>query len=538
MWKCNVLVFAVVALMHAQSSAQSWQWAVHGGEVGNARVSAHTVDAMGSSYVAGTFSDSIKIGSTVLFSSGVKSAYVAKADAAGNFLWARIAASDSAISVSGINVDAAGNIVVGGQFLNTAQFGEPPFTKLVSSGSYDVFVAKYSGVGDLVWVRKLDGVGIDNSGGVSSDQQGNIYTTGDLHISVFPYSSSKIFVAKFSEGGTLVWLNTEQNNGFSHFANSIVTDAAGNSYVTGDFFNTIKFSDTDSLDAGNVESNGFLTKFDATGKVLYSQKVGAASGYCVSKFVTADALGNAYITGSFHGAIAVGPYTIVGTSGMGHEVFVAKCNASGQFEWVNKSVGLATATGICIDPQGRAVITGAYNQPIGLGTYSLTSLGSNDVFVAGLNALGEFAWAVSAGGPNNDYSVSVVPNSSGVLVTGNFNGIIQFGPTVELQDSSAITPDIFIAQLSTITNVYENTHHNSIPVFPNPCTDKFFIRLDSISTTATISLLGADGTLIHTQTETNAQEIEVNTGHLQAGVYLLRVTTDATSNVRKIVVLH
>lgn len=77
--------------------------------------------------------------------------------------------------VSGITNDAAGNIYMVGNFKGTASFGSKSLT---SKGYYDIFLAKYSPEGQLVWIQQEGGSDLDEGNGIVLDKNGNIYITG------------------------------------------------------------------------------------------------------------------------------------------------------------------------------------------------------------------------------------------------------------------------------------------------------------------------------------------------------------------------
>ena len=105
------------------------------------------------------------------------------------------------------------SIIVIGNFQGTATFGkgESAETSLVSDGSDDIFLAKYSPVGMIMWAKRAGGTDYDFGNGVSIDGSENIYITGSFEgIANFgPYiltcqserDNNDIFVAKLSDDG-------------------------------------------------------------------------------------------------------------------------------------------------------------------------------------------------------------------------------------------------------------------------------------------------------------------------------------------------
>src|SRR5437879_2351500 len=67
------------------------------------------------------------------------------------FRWVSQAGSSFDDYSRGIAVDAAGNSYVTGAFHDVATFGD---TSLISSGGYDIFVAKYDNAGKVLWAQQ------------------------------------------------------------------------------------------------------------------------------------------------------------------------------------------------------------------------------------------------------------------------------------------------------------------------------------------------------------------------------------------------
>ncbi|MEH1905302.1 MAG: SBBP repeat-containing protein [Nostoc sp.] len=76
----------------------------------------------------------------------------------------------------------------------------------------------------------------------------------------------------------------------------IAADASGNTYVMGDFSDTVTFANTSLTSGGGNDS--FIAKLDSSGNVLWAQKLGGSS-YNTSSGITVDSAGNSYATGFF-----------------------------------------------------------------------------------------------------------------------------------------------------------------------------------------------------------------------------------------------
>jgi gliding motility-associated-like protein len=168
--------------------------------------------------------------------------------------------------------------------------------------------------------------------------------------------------------------------------------------------------------------------------------------------VTHDEQGNIYSTGYFSQYAAFGPFII--TSSGSADLFIAKQDPNGEYQWVKKAGGsqLDKAYSITCDKDGNVIVCGLFSGQATFGTTTITSTSNTqDMFVAKLDASGNFQWAKHFGGNDVDIANSVSCDSRGnVLVTGQFRGAAQFGSYsfISQQSGTALAYDIIVAKLS------------------------------------------------------------------------------------------
>src|SRR6185369_14480266 len=210
--------------------------------------------------------------------------------------------------------------------------------------------------------------------------------------------------------------------------------SAGNAYVTGTTESTeVDFPVTVGPDLtynGGV-FDGYVAKVNAGGTALiYCGYIGG-SGFDESFSIEVDSAGNAYVTGdtasnqaSF--PVTVGPDLTYNDAGI-FDAFVAKVNAGGTALVYCGYIGGSTidfGTGIAVDSGGNAYVTGTTRSteasfPVTVGP-DLTSNGSNDVFVAKVNAGGTaLVYCGYIGGSDSDDAFGIAVDSTGnAYVTG------------------------------------------------------------------------------------------------------------------------
>src|SRR6266496_4452603 len=98
-----------------------------------------------------------------------------------NFIWAKpISGASATNQPSGIGADASGNVYTVGSFTGTMDFdpGAPNYS-LTSGGGGDVYVTKFTTLGNFAWAKKIGGVCNDNGNAIAVDAAGNVHITGN-----------------------------------------------------------------------------------------------------------------------------------------------------------------------------------------------------------------------------------------------------------------------------------------------------------------------------------------------------------------------
>lgn len=325
----------------------------------------------------------------------------------------------------------------------------------------------------FVWAKSLGGSNIDYSASIAIDGTSNIYTTGyflgtaDFNpgtgtANLTTAGQSDIYISKLDADGNFLWAKRIGGNSWDD-GSGISLDATGNIYVTGHFSGTVDFdpgAGTANLtSAGNYDI--FICKLDAAGNFLWAKKIGNSNGD-YSWDIVIDAMSNVYITGQFYGTVDFNPDA--GTSNMtsagGSDFFVLKIDATGNFVWAKTIGGLNpdVAFDVSVDANGNVFTTGGFNGTVdfnpGTGVFTLSSAGSEDVFVLKLDALGNFVWAKSFGGINFDSANSITVDALGNIYSlGTFEGTADFDPNAAVSNiTSSGFYDVFISKLDNSGN--------------------------------------------------------------------------------------
>ena len=302
-----------------------------------------------------------------------------------------------------------------------------------SGGSFDVYLVKYNTDGEYQWVRAWGGPNEDVSYGIATDSSGNIYVSGGFtgtvdfdpgagikNKSTKTANYSDPYVTKFDSAGNHLWVQTWGGSS-SDFSLNVNTDNVDNVYVVGWFGSTSADFNPAGGDVRN--SNGswdvFLSKFDSAGNYQWARTWGGASGD-MGYAVSIDNTGNIYVGGWFNDKVDFNPGLGVDnkTSNGNWDVYLSKLDSAGNYLWAVTWGGTEQDIGydVALD-SGNVYVSGAFNGTVdfdpGTSTVNQTSKGSNDAFLTRFNSSGTFQWVRTWGGSDYDEARCLASDPSG-----------------------------------------------------------------------------------------------------------------------------
>ena len=412
----------LMLLISPYGISQTYEW---GGKIGGGAYDSGkslTVDGSGNVYTTGTFQSGTidcdpgsGVYNLTFSGAGFYNIFITKLDVSGNFVWAKGIGSTAGLGVSSIKVDASGNSYILGQFDGTVDFdpGASVYDLTTTGTLSETFILKLNTSGDFVWAKKITNsntssysIGMD----LEVDASGNIYYTGTLNgtadfnpgagvsnLTATSGFSSDIYISKLDASGSFLWANVIGNSG-SDESNAIAIDASGNLYITGFYQNTVDFDPSAGI--SNLVSAGF------------------------------------------------------------YDIFIAKYNTSGNFIWAQSIGGSDTDKGsdLKIDASGNVYSTGTFKGTVdfdpGAGTFNVTAIGYEDMYVLKLNSAGNLLWIKAFSGASNSISRCLDLDGSGnVYVGGQFMGTFDFDPSAATNNLiSAGDYDAFISKLDASGN--------------------------------------------------------------------------------------
>lgn len=204
----------------------------------------------------------------------------------------------------------------------------------------------------------------------------------------------------------------------------------------------------------DVQGNGghdvFLAKYDASGKALWVSKAGG-SNTDNGYDVALDANGNCFVTGIVRAATDFAGIPITPLGGF--DVFVAKFSPAGKCMWA-KVFGSTTqddqSEGIAVDRDGNCYVTGAFRATISFGAYGMASRGSTDAFLLELDGASGEVMWAKQVGGTGD------DIGYGIAIEGDQNwawaGMCRGTVAFDQQSVVATAEDLFLANSASVFN--------------------------------------------------------------------------------------
>lgn len=366
-------------------------WAVTAGDKGDDHATSCVTDREGNIYVVGWFeSRLLKFGAISLVNKSEKGCdmYVAKFSPDGKCLWANNAGGEGGNGdYSTISLDNQNNVVVAGIAGSLIDFGNGVKFTHEKSGMY---VAKYSNDGKLLWAKAPAGKG--EAQGLATDPFGHVYIGGffntkmafdDIALHANGGKSTDAFVTKYSPEGKVLW--ARNFGGEDGEIASCETDPFGNVYLGGMFFSRTVTAENTTL-KNNGSMNTFITKYDSSGKFLWTRSAGGNNGEgpaTATREFFIDDKGNAFCTGSNWSEFTFAGKNIKSVAGS-EDIFLLKYDKEGNEMWGVDfgGAGRNAGRGITTDKAGKIYLTGSFEEKeLKMGEYTLINAGDSDIFI-------------------------------------------------------------------------------------------------------------------------------------------------------------
>jgi len=330
-----------------------------------------SLDGLGSLYISGK-----TWGSLAGPNAGGEDSFLGKFDVAGNQQWMRQFGTATTGFISDVSADGLGNV----------------FHTDFYSGVGGV-LNNYDADGNELWSRQGAG-----GGGLSADGIGNVYTTGVTTVSA---TDEDGLVKKYDAAGNQLWSRQFGSSDYDQRF-SVSADPIGNVFVIG------------VIVGPSINQRVFLTKFDSAGTEHWTRELESAR-YVYKGGVSADGLGNVYISGSSNAPLAEPRLHL------GQDAFLAKYDGDGNRLWIDEfgtADGRDHASGVSVDGLGNVYVSGSTS-----GSLGGPNAGEDDAFLAKYAVNGNQLWIHQFGTTANENAHYISADGSrNVFIAGSTRG--------------------------------------------------------------------------------------------------------------------
>lgn len=288
--------------------------------------SAIALDSSGNIYITGKFHGETNFnpdGEAFVVDSDASSIYsgqgdlfIQKMDQNGTFIWVKTIEDINEIAT--ITIDSFNDIYLSGIFNETVDFDpNSEVFELTSNGESDAFIQKLDTDGNLIWAKAVGGSQADFSLDITTDAEGNVYTTGYFHGTInfdpstdlFELTAQErdIYIQKRNSTGDLLWAKSMGGSALD-IGQGLYVNNSQEIYLTG------YFSETADLDPSStvyeLTSQGsadiFIEKLDNNGNMLWVTSFGG-DGFDYGDEISIDDTGKLYLSGKFSNSIDFDP---------------------------------------------------------------------------------------------------------------------------------------------------------------------------------------------------------------------------------------
>ena len=376
--------------------------------------------------------------------------------------------------------DIAGDIFLTGATHSTTNIATTGAYQITfGGGMQDVFVAKFTSTGSLLWATYYGGSGNEVAYSACSDATGAVYIGGyttiddviptpGAHQTTYGGGAYDAFLAKFSTEGTLVW-GTYYGGSDYDFGTAVCCDHSGSVYLAGITQSLTNIATPGAYQtANNGDDDVFLAKFDSTGILQWGTYFGGDSIDESMYSIACDVNNNIYITGETQSptniATAGAWQTVIGDSS---DAFLAKFSSNGTLIWSTYYGGIGTDYGaaVSVDPSMNIILwglTGSTDNIATPGTHQETYSGGEDCFLAKFDSVGTRIWGTYYGGGNYDEPGAMICDNWGnIFIAGNTQSMDGIATTDAYQGGYNGTLDVFAANFDQAGSLHWGTYFGS-----------------------------------------------------------------------------
>lgn len=474
--------FYFLLLFSFSLSAQNFQTYRQFGDLGNDKIAEIQALRDGGFIAAGTFSETIDIGSGTFISEGEDDLWIARFNALSEPVWAIGGGSHRDDEITDLKIAPDGTVFLTGAFWQEAVFGDVTLTPGLSGKSF--FVLKMNPEGVVLNSTVISGKGVKEINETAVDSLSNVFLTGNFSDTLvladtFFVSNyeGNFFAAKMNADFELSQFEQPTGDGFSN-GNALCILPSGEIVAAGEFMGNI-YLKNDSISTVSADEDVFFAKFSSDVEPIFLQKAGGVlPAFC--KKAVSDTAGNFYLSGHHRGVINLDDDLQIRTQGRDDNFFILAYRGNGSAIW-GKSYG-SNENSEMTDLQildNQLFISGFFDGDMEIESKTIP-LGDGffNAFFAGFSKRnGNLNWIITPKGNDAVSGKCITPISPEEAVVG-----LDFSDEIIFDNDRFLSTglfDFFTSKLETPAPVAVNDRNDfEFSIYPNPAENFIFLNTD------------------------------------------------------------
>jgi hypothetical protein len=384
--------------------------------------------------------------------------YITKVNIYGQELWTAFVGgngNDFCTAIAATNDD---HIVVTG-YSSSTNLSAGPVVTTYQGGNRDGFCSKLTKDGELVWTVYIGGNGDDYTQDLAIDTEGNIFVVGKTSSNMIPYSSQLQanygggtfdgFITKISGTGEISKFSYLGGTGTDEIKD-LTFDREGNLCICGSTAGVDLLTSITTMPYFGGVSDAFVTCLNDNFQLNWAEYVGGA-GSDLFNSIALDTAGNVVVGGNTNS----GPIAFLDNSGVlspnNTDAMLMSFSPVGTLLWSQfvTGSGAESVKDIHVDLFGNIYVGGTTESSniTVMDAFQEQLAGGIDMFISKYNTLGEMQWQSYMGGTGHDWFGRMGSDRFGKVMISGFTNSAAFGDEVNFG-----TTDAFFARLSDCNN--------------------------------------------------------------------------------------
>ena len=361
-------------------------------------------------------------------------------------------------------LDPSNNLIVLGAFKDSLY---SPYS-YVSYGARDLVLLKLNADYQVQWSTRIGCSSADIAGGLTIDNQNNIYITGNYYNTLkitendtlINSGNADVFLIKYNSDGIFQWAKRVASSSTLQSSFDLKYNGVDKLIMTGFYKDSIIFGsqtvNTDTLPGNSFISN-YIATFDLSGNYIWAKTFLGTNDNTRIRRVDLSQNGY-YFGGYFQGDLYFNIDTISSYTTNSFDAFLFKTDFNGNVQWIRRIRGQSTENfkTLATDEFDNVYILGNYNSPTifvdSTAASTVTFAGNTggyDTYIGKYNRSGVLQWFLCKGSSAKDIYNDFVVRNNLIYATGYFADQIVFNNDT-LKTSSSLNEDAFLAAFNEI----------------------------------------------------------------------------------------